>query len=269
MNAKELIMAGRLSEARAQLTEEVKAAPSDARKRTLLFQVLAFSGEWDKAERHLDMIVSLNPGAETGVQVYKNLVNAEKERKEVVAGTRTPGFLTGVPPYLDFYFVAWEKVKEKKIEEARTLYDQLNARWPVISGTIDGRSFSGLWDTDTFLSSFLEACVHERYVWFPFESLRELSISPPKTLFDLLWAPARLLTWEGLSVSCYLPVLYPDSCLHEDARIKLGRLTDWISLGGPFYRGVGQHVFQIGEEEIPILEIRDVTFKFAQSKEKS
>jgi len=102
--------------------------------------------------------------------------------------------------------------------------------------------------------------MHDRYVWIPFESLGELSISPPKTLLDLLWSPARLLTWEGLSANCYLPVLYPDSCAHVDDRVKLGRVTEWLPAGGSFVRGVGQHVFQAGEEDVSLLEIRDVVF---------
>jgi protein involved in temperature-dependent protein secretion len=44
-------------------------------------------------------------------------------------------------------------------------------------------------------------------------------------------------------------------------------MTDWISLGGTFTKGFGQHVFQIGEEEKSILEIREVIFKFSGSGE--
>jgi protein involved in temperature-dependent protein secretion len=62
-------------------------------------------------------------------------------------------------------------------------------------------------------------------------------------------------------MNCYLPVLYADSFLHEDDRVKLGRLTDWTSIGGPFAKGMGQHVFQVGEEDVGILEIREVLFK--------
>ena len=265
MNPKDLIRAGRLSEARGQLAGEVKSSPSDVSKRTLLFQVLSFYGEWDKAERHLDLISSRDPSAETGVQVYKNLINAEKERMEVLERKRTPGFLTGAPAYLELYFAAWDKLKGKKTEEARKLYKQIDAQRPAISGTIDGKSFSSFKDTDTFLSSFLEAVVHDRYVWLPFESLRELSISPPKTLFDLLWIQARIVTWEGLTINCYLPVLYPDSSTHEDDRVKLGRMTDWISMGDSFSKAMGEHVYQIDGEEIAILEVRDVTFRLPAS----
>ena len=110
--------------------------------------------------------------------------------------------------------------------------------------------------------------MHERYLWIPFGAIRELSISSPKSLFDLLWIPARVTTWEGLGVGCYLPVLYPDSPLHEDERVKLGRMTDWVSLGGPFSKGLGQHVYQVGEEEKGLLEMREVLFQFSGSEEK-
>ncbi len=61
-------------------------------------------------------------------------------------------------------------------------------------------------------------------------------------------------------MNCYLPVLYPDSFLHEDDRIKLGRMTSWISLGGCFTKGIGQRVFQVGEEDMGILEIQEVLY---------
>ncbi len=132
-----------------------------------------------------------------------------------------------------------------------------------MSGSVDGRSFSGFRDTDALLSLFLEAIVYEQYVWIPFESIRELSISIPKTLFDLLWISSRVATTKGVTLSCYLPVLYPESSSHEDDRVKLGRMTDWTPLGGRFSKGSGQHVFQIGEEEIAILDIREASFKTA------
>ena len=260
MNSKDLIKAGRLSDARKQLAEEVKAKPDDSRRRTLLFQVLAFYGEWNKAEQHLDVIGAQDVIADVAIQVYKNLIHAEKERTEVCKLKRRPSFLPKTPPYLETYYAAQTKIGEQNIDEAKALLDQVEAQRPAISGTVNGKSFTGFKDTDTFLSLFLETIVHERYVWIPFEEIRELAVSAPKTLFDLLWITARITTWDGLTMNCYLPVLYPNSFLHEDDRIKLGRMTDWISLGGQFTKGMGQHVFQVGEEDLSILEIRETLF---------
>ncbi len=261
ISSKDLIKAGRLLEARKQLVEEVKASPGDMGKRTLLFQVLAFYGEWDKAERHLDMIAAQDSSRETGVQVFKNLVQAERERLEVSNLGRRPSFLPKSPVYTEKYFLAWQKLNENDVSEAEALFKEIEAERPLTSGTINGKPFTGIKDTDAFLSLFLETMVHERYVWIPFEDMRELVISAPKTLFDLLWIQARITTWEGLTLNAYLPVLYPNSSLQKDDRMKLGRMSDWAPLGGPFAKGMGQHVFEIEDEDMAILEIREVLFK--------
>jgi type VI secretion system protein ImpE len=265
MNAKDLIEAGKLQEARKALIDEVKSSPGDVRTRGLLFQVLAFCGEWDRAERHLDVIGAQDQKAETGVQVYKNLLTAERERSEVSKHNRRPAFLPKAPPYAETYFFACEKLAEKKVEESIELFNRIDDQRPEISGTLNGKDFTGFKDTDTFLSLFLEAIVHERYIWIPFENIIEVVISPPKTLFDLLWTKALVTDREGLTLNCFLPVLYPDSFLHEDDRVKLGRMTDWISLGGPFSKGMGQHVFETDGDELSILEIREARFHFPET----
>ncbi|NOZ70014.1 MAG: hypothetical protein GXP46_12410 [Deferribacteres bacterium] len=261
MDSIELVRAGRLSDARTQLVSEVRTSPGDAGKRTLLFQVHSLCGEWDKAERDLDIIAAMDAGREAGAQAYMNLVHAEKERMEVFRNGRRPSFLPETPPYIETYYAARQKLEEKNIEEAKRLFDEVDAAVPPVSGTLNGKKdFTGIKDTDSRLAWFLEAFAHERYIWIPFESLREISITPPKTLFDLIWVSAFMTLQGGLTLNCFLPVLYAESFMHEDERIKLGRMTDWTPLGGPFSKGAGQHVFQIGEEEVALLEIREISF---------
>lgn len=164
MDSKELIKAGRLSDAREQLIEEIKSSPADLSKRTLLFQVLSFCGEWDKAGRHLDVIAAQDPSRETGVQVYKNLIQGERVRDEVSKRNSRPSFLSKTPPYIEMYFSAQEKLFGGKIEEAKDLFNQMDTQLPVIAGTVNGKSFTGFNDTDTFVSFFLEIIVHEQYI---------------------------------------------------------------------------------------------------------
>ena len=268
MDPKELIRAGRLSDARMQLIEEVKSSPANAGKRTLLFQVHSLLGEWDKAERHLEVLAAQDVSRETGVQVYKNLVHAERTRLEVFRNERLPSFLPETPQYFERYKLACEKLRAGNIDEAMELFDSVNEQIPVISGIMDGKGFTGLNDADIFLFFFLEAIAHERYLWIPFEAIREISITSPKTLFDLIWAPARITTWAGLALNCYLPVLYPESFLHKDDRVKLGRISEWSPIGGPFSKGMGQHVYLAGDDEISILDIREITFNVPHDGEK-
>ena len=267
MDAKELIKANRLTEARAQLVEEVKGSPSDPGKRTLLAQVLLFYGEWDKAECHLEILAMQNTSAEIGVQVYRNLVSAERERSEVCAGKRRPAFLGTGPAWLDLYFVAREKLKGGELEAAAELYGEVESQSSGLSGTLDGDEFVGFRDADAFLSPFLEVFVHNHYLWLPFELLRELTIPVPKTLLDTLWTPAGITTWEGLTTRCYLPVTYPLPTGQGEDLVRVGKMTDWQELGGGFFSGRGQHVFLVGEEEKGILEIRELKFAFSRGRE--
>jgi len=263
MDAKELIKANRLSDARSRLVEDVKASPTDAKGRTLLFQVLSFLGEWDKADRHLDILSMGNSLTKTGVQVCKDLVSAEREREKVARGNGRPDFLTNAPPYLEQLFAAREKLDAGYADEASDLFEKASLLMPEVSGVMDGKDFTGFRNVDTFLSGVLEVFIHDRYLWIPFESLRELTIQEPKTLLDLLWIQASLTTWDGLTTGCYLPVTYPCSHAHEDDLVSLGKMTVWQDFDGGLCKGGGQHVFSIGNEEKGILEIRDVRFATA------
>jgi type VI secretion system protein ImpE len=255
----ELIRAGRLTEARKQAAAEVKAAPADAAKRTLLFQVLAFCGEWDKAETHLDVIASQDVKAELGAHLYRSLLAAERER-DATSLERLPAILPKAPSYLERYLAGRRTLEGQQAEEAADLFGQADAQRPRASGRADGTPFEDFRDTDAYLEFFLEAMVHGHYVWIPFECLREVSIPAPTGLLDLLWTAVRIVTADGLAMNCHLPVLYPGSHRHEDDRVKLGRMTDWVSLGGAYFRGMGQHVFRLGDDERALLEIRELTF---------
>lgn len=268
MEVKELIKEGKLAEARSQLVARVKAAPGDQASRTLLFQILSYCGEWDKADRHLEALGAQDISREAGVLGYRNLVHAEMERHAVINKNLNASFLSDPPDYLDFFSLFREKLREKKHDEAGEVLAKINSLRPVISGTVNDTAFEGFCDTDTTLFPFLEVFAHERYLWLPFESIRELSVAKPQSLLDLLWIPGQVTTWEGLTMNCYLPVLYPQSFLHGDAKIIMGRMTDWTPLVGAYTKGVGQHVFEVGGKDMAILEMHDIIFNLP-GKEKT
>ncbi|NOR25965.1 MAG: hypothetical protein GQ542_16570 [Desulforhopalus sp.] len=267
MEIKELIQAGKLAEARLRLVAAVKASPADLASRTLLFQVLCYSGEWDKADFHLEAIAGQDSERGAGALGYRNIVHAEKDRRDVINNNLNASFISDPPEYLNLFLQIRKKLSDEKENEAGELLATLESLRPTISGTVNDTPFVGFCDTDTTLFPFLEVIAHERYLWVPFESIRELSISQPDSLLDLLWIAALITTWEGLTMNCYLPVLYPNSFLHEDERIKMGRMTDWQPLTGAYAQGVGQHVFEVGGKDMAILEIRDIVFNFPGNKE--
>ncbi|HIJ88271.1 MAG TPA: hypothetical protein HPP97_11425 [Desulfuromonadales bacterium] len=260
MNSVELIQEGKLSEARESLVSRIKASPGDTKARTLLFQVLAFYGEWDKVVRHLDLLISQLPETATGVLVYRNLAAAEKTRQEVAAGRQMPDFMTDPPSFLSSLLEARRLLADGDTSAASSLLDMVAEQTQEASGRTNIEAFYGFSECDATLTGIMEVFVHDRYIWFPIASIRELSVQKPKTLLETIWAPGRIVTWDGLTIECFLPVLYPGTSTFAGDQIRMGRMTDWIDLGNQNYQGVGQHLFMVGNQEKSLLELGEITF---------
>src|SRR5687767_4968034 len=100
MPASEHYQAGRLREALAAATEEVKARPGDASLRGFFCELLCFAGELERADRQLDALGQLDPQQAMGVSLLRHLLRAEQARQQFHADGRLPEFLTAVSPDL-------------------------------------------------------------------------------------------------------------------------------------------------------------------------
>jgi type VI secretion system protein ImpE len=269
VNIKELIKKGKFSEARAALVLAVKNYPKDTASRTLLFQVLLFSGEWDKAERHLEVLADLDSTMDSGVSLYKNLLKCERERVDVVAQRATPSFLPATPAYFEDYGKACRSIESDRDGGGSDVFRAMESMVPQVTGTVNGVEFLGMRNTDDMLAFALEVFAYDRYVWVPFEAIREIIITPPASLLDLIWIPALITTWGGLSLNGFLPVLYPETWKHEEERVRMGRMTDWSSTDGGIVRGAGPQVFIFADQDISILDLRDIQFKMTMQADET
>ncbi|MEN6601313.1 MAG: virulence protein SciE type, partial [Bryobacteraceae bacterium] len=66
MTAKDLFQAGRLEEAVRALGIELRNDPTDQKRRTFLFELLCFDGEYDRAEKQLDILADASKEAGLG-----------------------------------------------------------------------------------------------------------------------------------------------------------------------------------------------------------
>ncbi|MCI0485338.1 MAG: hypothetical protein L0229_01930 [Blastocatellia bacterium] len=258
--AKELFDAGDLRGAIEQLSSEVKSAPTDMQRRAFLFELLCFAGDYDRAEKQLDVIGHQSAQAEIGVQVYINNIKAERDRRRLYSDGLRPHFLIEPPAYIALHLDAINRLREGDRVEAREALDLAEERRPAFKGKLDGRQFSDLRDYDDLIGPVLEVIVQDRYTWVPFEQVRQIEISAPRQLRDLLWIPARIEALDGSAGEVFIQALYRDSNGHPDDRVKLGRMTDWTELGDGLYLASGLRLFLVDGEERPILEIRNIEF---------
>jgi type VI secretion system protein ImpE len=230
MKATELYRAGRLTEAIQSVSSELRDNPTDARGRTFLFELLCFAGEYDRADKQLDILAREGPQSELGTLGYRAALQAERQRQELF---RSKGF------------------PEDTESPA------------AASGILNDRPFGSLEDADPRIGARLEVFAAGTYVWVPFRHITSIEISPPKKLRDLVWIPALVRLGPGMKGKdlghVLLPVLCPFSWQYPDEDVRLGRQTVWSEEGSepiPF----GQKTLFTDGEEIPLLEVRKIVF---------
>ena len=233
MSAFKLYQEGRLAETLKVLSAEVRDNPADAQRRTFLFELLCFAGEYERADKQLEVLGQAGPASEMGVLLYRSALYAERQRQD--------SFARG----------AYSRHGESP-ELAR-------------SGMLNGKPFDSFSDADPRIGRRLELFAAGNYLWLPLAHVASIRIDPPKRLRDLLWTPAILRTtpsFKGVELGeVLLPVLSPFSWRHPDDAVRLGRATIWEPQNGfddpvPF----GQKMWLVDGEEIPFLELRTLEF---------
>lgn len=231
MNATELYKAGRLTDAVQALGAELRENPADSKRRTFLFELLSFAGEYDRALKQLDVLAQEGPQAEMGTLVYRGAIQAERQRQELFQSKAFPEPAAG----------------------AET----------AAAGTLNGTPFESIEDADPRIGARLEVFAAGNYIWVPLAHVLSIEISPPKQLRDLLWIPAVVRLGPGMKGKdlghVFLPVLSPFSYKHPDEAVRLGRQTVWVEEDGeaiPY----GQKAFLVDGEEFPLLEVREIRF---------
>jgi type VI secretion system protein ImpE len=258
--AKELLEAAKLNDAIEQVTNEVRSDPGDASRRTFLFELLCFAGEWERAEKQLDVIGHQSAQAELGVMIYRANIKAERERRRLFAEGVHPHFLKEPPAYVDLNLAALNQMRSGQLKEARATLDRAEEERPAIPGKLNGQDFADFRDDDDFVAPVLELIVKDKYVWMPLEQIKSVEISPPNKLRDLLWASARVEALDGTIGEVYMPALYEGTSEHADDQARLGRLTDWRQLGEDLYRTVGLRMFRVNDQDTTLFEARTIEF---------
>lgn len=228
MTATELFRAGALDEAIEALGAELRSDPTDAQRRTFLFELLCFAGNWTRADKQLEVLRPRGQEAELGVALYRSALNAEVTRQAM--------FQDGDYP--------------------RTSVND------AVSGTLNGSAFRTICDADPRIGARLEVFAAGRYLWVPFEHIAAIQMQPPRQLRDLLWIPALVRTGPGFRGvelgEVLLPVLAPLSAQHDNDAVRLGRVTEWRALEDGAQAPVGQKLLLVDDEEVPILDIREL-----------
>lgn len=234
MDALALYKAGQLQPAIDALGVELKKQPLDAKRRTFLFELLCFAGEYARAEKQLDVLCGASAEAAAGAMLYRSALHAERTRQEMFAEDKLPSGSALASP----------------------------------AGELNGSRFEALADADPRIGTHLEVFIAGTYTWIPFAYIESVETETPKRLRDLLWLPAILHTTEDFRLQdlgeVLLPVLAPLSWKNPDDAVRLGRSTVWSDDERYGEVPAGQKTLVRGDEEEPFLAVRKLNFHRAK-----
>ncbi len=226
MNASELFQAGRLGEAIAAATDQVKRNPTDASRRGLLAELLCFAGELEKADRQLDALGELDPQSVLGITMFRQLIRAEQARRQFFTEGRVPELLDQPGERLELHLAASIRIREGQQGEAAALLaraEELRPRSQVVS---EGQAFDDIRDLDDLTASFFEVCTtNGKYYWIPMERVELIEFRPPVRPRDLLWRRVHMVVAGGPDGEVYLPALYAGTHAETEDQLRLGRST--------------------------------------------
>ncbi|HEV7859681.1 MAG TPA: type VI secretion system accessory protein TagJ [Pyrinomonadaceae bacterium] len=258
--AKALLDAGQLTKAIEAATREVKAHPADVAGRTFLFELLLFAGDWERALKQLDVVAGQNAQSELGAQVYRNNIEAMRQRERLWSESLAPHFLSEPPAEVDMHLAAIKEWSAGRVPEAQALLDAAAEQRVPQAGRNDGLEFDDWRDADDLLAPVLELIIADKYAWLPFAHIKQIEFAPPRQLRDLVWCPVRVQTRQGTIGEMFAPALYEGSQKHADDLVRLGRMTDWQGDDEGPARAVGLRLFMADDEEKTIFETRRLEF---------
>ena len=230
MDAVALYKAGQLQPAIEALGTELRKQPTDTKRRTFLFELLCFAGEYDRAAKQLDVLADTSKDAGSGAMLYRSALHAQRTREEM--------FLNGTLPLLT--------------EEEGP------------AGELNGEPFSTIQDDDPRLGGNLEVFIAGSYTWIPFRYVESVTIEPPSRLRDLLWIPALLQTTKDFRLQdlgqVLLPALAPLSWRSSEDDVRLGRASVLEENGAGEMVPLGAKILFADDRQCPLLEVRSLRF---------
>ncbi len=258
--AKVLVDSGKLKEAIEATLNHVRTKPTDITARIFLFELSCFSGDWERAEKQLDVIGNQDANAMVGSLIYRQNFKAERDRISVFNDGLIPECLMTPPKYVEDLLIAGTHIREGKNKEARELLDRAEEERPAFACKINGEESEDFRDYNDLTMCVFETIVKDSYSWLPFEHIENVKFFPVKSLRDMFWRQAEVEMINGTKGEMFFPTLYVESFKNDDDQIRLGKVTDWREVGEDIFAGEGVRTFQFDGGYLPISKIETIEF---------
>lgn len=252
-NVKELIQQGELTKACEILGQELKDDPLSTEKRALYVELLCVSGELEKADNQLDMMVRQNPDFLIGAVNLRQLIRAMQSRIDFYNGADTASIFFEADTELQTLLELRLALKEERFDDAQSIAHKLEHARKKTPVQINDEQYADVRDLDDSLCGYIELFGTDgKYYVTNFSNIDYLEIKAPESLIETVLRRVEVSIKDGPSGEAFLPVIYAESATPMEL---LGRETDWAERSDQLFTGVGQKMWLVGEQALAITDI--------------
>lgn len=263
---------GQFEEAYALVVAAVKAKPGCADTRAHLATLLCYQNEFERAEKQLETVLSLDAGFATTVNTWRHLLTAAHQRQHTFETGDAPCLVGAATPAirraLKLLLAQRSGLEASELAQFPDIVMAESENLPLIC--VDDAAAKDWQDLDDRFWNIIEALGgNGKYYWFDISQIASLTIERPTTLLEQLWLPAKVSLVSGETGHVSLPTIYPDARTGEmlERSCQYGQKTDWIPLSCAndsatdavfqslnLTQGQGLRTWLLGEDSRPILE---------------
>lgn len=252
-----MLQAAKLTDCISYIETQLKEDPLNVSLKSSLIELLCINGELERADKQLNNIVQKHPDYLIGASNLRQLIRAEQSRQDCLIGKSVPSVFTELDAHIEaFMKLRVEMNQDDKQNLSNTSVTLENER-PKVSVKLNEHDVAEIRDLDDTLGGFIEIFGTDgKYYIAQLSNIDYIHFKPVQSLIEQVWRRVELSIKDGPCGEAHIPLVYANS--GTDAE-KLGRETDWQEITTEVITGVGQKMWFVNDQAMPMSDFRTLS----------
>lgn len=246
----EMLQAARLTDCITHLESQLKDDPLNVDLKSSLIELLCINGELERADKQLNNMVQKHPDFLIGASNLRQLIRAEQSRQDCLLGKSVPSVFTESDAHIEAFMKLRVEMNQDDAQNISKTALALETARPQISITLNDQKVTEFRDLDDTLGGFIEIFGTDgKYYIAQLSNIDYIHFKPVQSLIEQVWRRVELSIKDGPCGEAHIPLVYANSVTDAE---KLGRETDWQELTPEIMTGVGQKMWFVNDQAMPM-----------------
>ncbi|XQW83479.1 type VI secretion system accessory protein TagJ [Thalassotalea piscium] len=248
----EMLQEGRLTDSIAYLEGQLRDDPLNVNFKSSLIELLCINGELERADKQLNSMVQKHPDFLIGASNLRQLIHAEQSRQDFLIGKAVPCLFSDLDEYIEAFMKLRVEINQGEQSSIKESSFALEEKRPEVAMQLNGEEVNEFRDLDDTLGAFIEIFGTDgKYYIAQLKDIDYINFKPVNSIIEQVWRRVDISIKDGPSGEAHIPVVYANSNTEAE---KLGRETDWQELAPDVLTGVGQKMWFVNDQAVPMSE---------------